>query len=259
MKISDIKAGLKTKSLGCVIHCLDCVDSTNTYALKLAREGAPDGTVVISDQQTAGRGRLGRVWVSPPGVNIYMSVLLRPAIPPAEAPLCTLAAAAALTRAVRGLYGLAASIKWPNDMLINGLKAAGILTEMSSEHGRVRHIVVGVGIDVNMPRELFPDEIRHISTSIMLEYGGKVSRAGLIRRFLEEFERYYGFLAGRERERILDEWRAMSCTLGRKVRVVGVKGEKTGFARDIDDSGSLVLEVDGGGVETVTSADIFLL
>jgi BirA family biotin operon repressor/biotin-[acetyl-CoA-carboxylase] ligase len=259
LKIHDIKTGLRTKVLGRVVHCLDSIDSTNNYAAKLARDGAPDGTVVIGDTQTAGRGRLGRVWVSPPGVNIYMSLLLRPAIPPVDAPLCTLAAAAALTRAVNGLYALPAAIKWPNDMLIGGRKAAGILTEMSAGQGGVRHIIVGVGVDVNMPAYMFPDEIRDISTSISLELGHEVDRAGLVRQFLEEFETYYGFLVAGERDRILDDWRTMSCTLGRKVKVTGIKGEKVGFARDIDETGGLVLEVSGGGVETVTSGDVGFL
>ncbi|HLB25568.1 MAG TPA: biotin--[acetyl-CoA-carboxylase] ligase, partial [Nitrospirota bacterium] len=203
----EVRPGLKTKTLGRKIYSLGTVDSTNTYAARLAAEGEPEGAVVVSEYQTAGRGRLGRKWVSPPGVNICMSVILRPAIPPSEAPLVTLVAACALTKAVRGLYGLDAAIKWPNDLLLSGRKAAGILTEMSAEPERVRHIILGVGVDVNMPRDAFPGEIRDISTSIMLELGGQTSRAALIRRFLEELEHYYGLLVGGGRAEVLDDWR----------------------------------------------------
>ena len=180
--------------IGHKIYNLAEVDSTNTYAAKLAVDGVPDGTVVVSECQTAGRGRFGRKWESPPGVNIYLSVILRPDIPPAETPLITLAASTALTRALRGLYNLPAAIKWPNDVLINGRKMSGILTEMSSGPDRVRHVILGVGIDVNMPAGSFPEEIRGISTSVMLELGREVDRAVLLRRFLEEFEEDYGHL-----------------------------------------------------------------
>lgn len=251
----EIRPGLKTGILGKKIIRLSEVDSTNTYAAKLAVDGEPEGTVVIAEHQTAGRGRLGRRWVSPPGMNIYASIILRPKVPPRDAPLVTFAAAVALARAVRGLYKLDAGIKWPNDLLINGRKAAGILTEMSAEPELVRHIILGVGMDVNMPREAFPKEIRDTSTSIMLELGGKVNRAELLRRFLEELEKYYLMMVDGKREEILDGWRSLSLTLGRMVKVTGMSGEKVGFARDIDPEGGLILEADGRA-ETVTSGDV---
>ncbi len=251
----EILPGLKTGILGKRIICLPEVDSTNAYAAKLAVDGEPEGTVVIAEHQTAGRGRLGRKWVSPPGVNIYASIILRPKVPPRDAPLITFVAAVALARTVRGLYNIDAGIKWPNDLLINGRKSAGILTEMSAEPELVRHIILGVGIDVNMPRDAFPKEIRDISTSIMLELGGKVNRAELLRRFLEELEISYLMMVDGRRAEILDEWRSLSVTLGRNVRVTSLAGEKTGFARDIDQEGGLILEVDGK-LETVTSGDV---
>lgn len=255
----EVRLGLKTHTIGSVVHALDEVDSTNSYASRLASGDAPDGTVVVADYQTSGRGRLGRRWESPKGVNIYTSIILRPGFPPAEAPLITLAASVALVTAVRGLYGLAASIKWPNDMLISGKKSAGILTEMSAEPDRVRHIVLGVGIDVNMPLEEFPVEIREISSSVMLELGRKVNRAELMRRFLEEMERCYTMLLRGERAPLLDEWRSLSGMLGRRVRVTTLRGVTEGTALDINESGYLLLQAGDGAVSTITSGDVGII
>jgi BirA family biotin operon repressor/biotin-[acetyl-CoA-carboxylase] ligase len=251
----EILPGLKTAILGRKIICLSEVNSTNTYASKLAVDGEPEGTVVVAEHQTAGRGRLGRKWVSPAGVNIYASIILRPKVPPRDAPLLTFVAAVALAHTVRGLYKLDAGIKWPNDLLINGRKAAGILTEMSAEPELVRHIILGVGMDVNMPRDAFPEEIKDLSTSVMLEVGKRLNRAELLRRFLEELEKSYLMMVDGKREEILDEWRSLSITLGRRVKVTSLSGEKVGFARDIDQEGGLILEVDGRN-ETVTSGDV---
>ncbi len=251
----EIRLGLDTKYLGCEIHSLAEVDSTNSYASKLAAAGAPEGTVVVSEHQTAGRGRLGRKWVSPPGVNIYVSVILRPEVPPSDAPMVTLAASVALTRAIKA-YGLPAAIKWPNDVLINGRKAAGILTEMSAEPDLVRHIVLGVGIDVNMQKGAFPKELKETATSMMMELGGRVDRAGLLRRFLSELEGAYGMFTRGEKEAVLNGWRELSCTLGRDVKVSTPSGETKGRALDLDASGGLMVELEGGRVETLTSGDV---
>lgn len=255
----EITLGLNTRVFGRRVIALDEVDSTNTFASRLAADGEPEGTLVVSESQTAGRGRLGRKWVSPHGVNILMSLILRPQIPPMDAPMTTLLAASALARAIKGLYGLPAAIKWPNDLLINGRKAAGILTEMSAEPDRVRHIILGVGIDVNMKRESFPREIRESSTSIMAELGHKAVRAELLRRFMEELEQSYGLFTSGDRKGILDEWRSHSCTLGKRVRVNTPRGEKAGVAVDIDDNGGLIIDTDGGSRETVTSGDVSFL
>jgi BirA family biotin operon repressor/biotin-[acetyl-CoA-carboxylase] ligase len=251
----EIRLGLDTKYLGCEIHSLAEVDSTNSYASKLAAAGAPEGTVVVSEHQTAGRGRLGRKWVSPPGVNIYVSVILRPEVPPSDAPMVTLAASVPLTRAIKA-YGLPAAIKWPNDVLINGRKAAGILTEMSAEPDLVRHIVLGVGIDVNMQKGAFPKELKETATSMMMELGGRVDRAGLLRRFLSELEGAYGMFTRGEKEAVLNGWRELSCTLGRDVKVSTPSGETKGRALDLDASGGLMVELEGGRVETLTSGDV---
>ncbi|MBI5189676.1 MAG: biotin--[acetyl-CoA-carboxylase] ligase [Nitrospirae bacterium] len=252
----EITLGLNTRVLGRTVHALDSVDSTNSYASRLAVDGAPDGTLVVSESQTAGRGRLGRSWVSPPGVNIYLSMLLRPQMPPQDAPFITLAASVALARTLKDGYKLDAAIKWPNDVLLSGRKASGILTEMSSEPDRIRHVVLGVGIDVNMKPSEFPDDIRAQSTSVMAELGRSVNRAELLCRFLEEFEPVYELLVGGAGASVLDLWRGLSCTLGRRIVVKTLRGELTGLARDIDASGGLILELDGGTTQTVTSGDV---
>lgn len=255
----EIRLGLDTKVVGRVVHALDETDSTNTYASRIAGEDAPDGTVVVAEYQTKGRGRLGRKWESPRGVNIYTSIILRPNFPPSDAPMTTLVASVALVRPVRELYGLDAGIKWPNDMLISGKKSAGILTEMSAEPDRVRHIVLGVGIDVNMPQGAFPEEIRDISTSIMLELGRKVNRAELLRSFLSELERCYTMLVNGERARLLDEWRELSAMLGKRVRVTTLTTVTEGTALDISAEGYLLVRKDDGAVVTITSGDVGIL
>jgi BirA family transcriptional regulator, biotin operon repressor / biotin---[acetyl-CoA-carboxylase] ligase len=252
----EITLGLNSKFIGREVHALNSVDSTNTYAARLAAGDAPDGTLVVAEHQTKGRGRLGRNWVSPAGMNIYASIILRPRIVPADAPMITLAASVALVKAVRGLYGINAGIKWPNDMLIGGRKAAGILTEMSADPDMVRHVVLGVGIDVNMPMREFPREIRDISTSIMFALGRKVNRAELLRGFISEFERCYLPLVSGEKAKLLDEWRSLSGMLGDRVVVTTLTGTIDGVAMDIDDGGRLLVRTDGGDTVIVTSGDV---
>ncbi len=253
----EVLLGLTTECLGRNIAYFYSTDSTNTQAARLAGGGAPEGTLVIAESQTAGRGRLGRKWESPPGVNLYFTLILRPEIPPANAPMITLAAGAALAKAVRALYNLPAAIKWPNDMLIEFKKCAGILTEMNAEASRIRHVLLGVGVDVNMTEDMFPEEIRDISTSIYIARGEKANRAELLRRFLSEMEALYDNIVSGEKEIVLDAWRSLSCTLGRRVTVKGLWGERTGTATDIDASGGLVIEDGGGKRETVISGDLF--
>ncbi len=253
----EILPGLATDRLGRNIVYFDSTDSTNAQAARLAGEGAPEGTLTIAESQTAGRGRLGRKWESPPGVNLYFTLILRPEIPPAAAPMITLAAGAALAKSVRALYGLPAAVKWPNDALLHSRKFAGVLTEMNAGASRIRHVLLGVGVDVNMTEDMFPEEIRDISTSIYISRGEKADRAELLRLFLSEMETLYDNIVSGRREIILDAWRSLSCTLGRRVTVKGLWGEKTGTATDIDASGGLVIRGDDGEAGTVVSGDLF--
>lgn len=195
---------LKTRFLGKPLHFFETIDSTNTYALRLAGEGAGEGTVVAADAQTGGRGRLGRSWVSPAGVNLYCSVILRPRIAVGLAPQVNLVAAVAVADTIAGLGGLRPAIKWPNDVLLRGKKVCGILAEMQTGAERVQAIVLGIGVNLNARRDTFPEELREKASSLLLLTGRPVERAAFTASLLTHLERAYllwlqeGFPALRE-------------------------------------------------------------
>ncbi len=253
---AEIREGLRTRILGrseMVYHRE--TDSTNTRAKILAASGAPEGTVVIAECQTGGRGRKGRAWFSPAGEGVYLSVVLRPPISPVEAPKITLIAGIAVAETLLARSPeLDVHIKWPNDVLLGRKKVAGILTEISSDMDRVGFVVSGMGLNANGRR--FPEEIEPIATSLALETGGSPDRAALVRGYLERYEHWYDlFLAGGA-PRILDRWKALSRTLGSRVAVDGPNGRITGVARGIDRDGSLLVEDEGGAVHAVFSGDV---
>jgi BirA family biotin operon repressor/biotin-[acetyl-CoA-carboxylase] ligase len=253
---SEIREGLRTRSFGRaeLVYCRE-TDSTNTRAKALASGGAPEGTVVIAETQTGGRGRKGRTWFSPAGEGVYLSLILRPPISPVEAPKITLIAGIAAAETLLARYpGLDVHIKWPNDLLVGGKKVAGILTEISSDMDRVGFVVSGVGLNASGRR--FPGEIEPIATSLALETGAPPDRAALVRGYLERYEQWYDlFLTGRAR-RILDRWKALSRTLGSRVAVDGPNGRITGVARGIGRDGSLLVEDGRGSVHAVFSGDV---
>jgi BirA family biotin operon repressor/biotin-[acetyl-CoA-carboxylase] ligase len=219
--------------------------STNDDALALARAGAPHGTVVLAEAQTHGRGRQGRAWMSPPGENLYLSVLLRPAIAPHRAPPLTLAAAVAVCAAAAQL-GCRAAIKWPNDVLVDGKKLAGVLTESTSRGGRLEAVVVGIGVNVNWTA--IPPELSPSATSLALALGHPVDRERVAQVLLVELERW---LAAEPTE-VARTWRQLSDTLGRRVK----SAEGEGWARDLDDDGALRVELDDGRMVYVRSGEI---
>ena len=183
----EIVKGLQTKLVGREIICYDAVDSTNIVLKELARQGAENGTVVVADTQGTGRGRMERAFFSPPGKGIWVSILLRPDFLPQEAPKCTLMAAVAVAQAMEK-FGLRAAIKWPNDILHDGRKLVGILTEMSAEMDRVNYIVIGIGINVNIAEEDFPEELRPIATSLMQMKGEPLSRVAFLQELLRALD-----------------------------------------------------------------------
>ena len=168
---------------------LESVDSTNNYAKRIAEDGTPSGTLVVADEQTGGKGRRGRSWSTPKGSNIAMTLLLRPRFRPEHASRMTLLAAMAVTCGIRRVTGLDAGIKWPNDVVVNGHKVCGILTEMNTEVDYINYVVIGIGINVNQKE--FPEEIREIAGSLCLEAGKQIGRAALIAAIMEELERIY--------------------------------------------------------------------
>lgn len=249
----EVSWNLKTKVLGKKIYSYKKTDSTNTIAYKLAENGAPEGTVVFAETQAKGRGRFHRAWESPEG-GIYMSIILRPALEPMNTARITLAAAVAVAEAIREATNMPANIKWPNDILINGLKACGILTEMMAEQDSIVFIIVGIGINVNSDAKSLPKG----STSLKEESGSAVSRVTLAKTVLEMFEKNYlnskkGF------DTIIEEWRNLSATLGKRVKLHTQGDIIEGQALDIDQNGGLILRLDSGFNKHILSGDVELV
>jgi len=252
-------AGLLTgKLIGSYIVYRETVGSTNELAKDLAREGAEDGTVVIAEEQTGGKGRLGRDWYSPEGEGLWFSLILRPPISPVEASKITLVAAVAVAKAVRELTGVEAGIKWPNDILVSGRKLTGILTEMSAEIDRVNYVIVGIGVNVNLDSAKLAEGLAETATSIEKESGGRVSRLRLLSGILDRFDVLYEEFINGHFSRILSLWKEMSVTINRWVRVTSFEGVEEGIAFDIDAEGALLLMKKDGSMKRVLSGDVTL-
>jgi BirA family biotin operon repressor/biotin-[acetyl-CoA-carboxylase] ligase len=262
INVFEIKQGLKTVVIGKKIIYLDTVDSTNNYAKIIAAQGCADGTVVITDTQTSGRGRLGRTWNSADRAGIWMSVVLKPDIPPEDVQLITLAASVAVVSAIKEVTGLEVGIKWPNDVILGGKKACGILTEMNSEMERVNFIVLGIGINVKHTMEDFPEELRNVATSIKAFADGKgieikwFERNDLIRVLLCELERLYTDIINGDVKGIVERWKKHSVTLGREVKIFSRNCEYRGMAVDVTQDGKLVVDCTDGITRKVASGEI---
>ncbi|MBC8015632.1 MAG: biotin--[acetyl-CoA-carboxylase] ligase, partial [Sporomusaceae bacterium] len=211
----EIRDTLCTKMLGQrEIYYFADVESTNTEAKKQANLGCPEGSIALSEAQTKGRGRLSRSWFSPAGKGIWLSVVLRPPFNPHDAPKCTLLAAVAVTKAIQSMTGIECGIKWPNDILYQGKKIVGILTEMNAEIDAINYIVIGMGINVNINQQEFPDELRSSATSLSMAAGRAISRLSLLNAVLVELEQAYEDVIQHGFSKMLDEWRRLSVTLG---------------------------------------------
>ncbi len=255
----EIRKGLCTKVFGKQnIIYLKETDSTNTRAKELAAEGAPEGTLVIAEKQTKGRGRRGRNWFSPPGDGIYISLILRPAISPGETPRITLMTAVVLAEALISLMKLKLSIKWPNDILVNGKKLAGILTEISTEMDAVNYIVVGLGLNVNTRFENFPQEIKKSATSILIETGNRAPRIKLIQKCLKLYEQYYDMFKKNNFEPIMNRWRELADIIGKQIKVDVIGKTHIGEVVDVDNDGVLILKDDQGMLQRIFSGDVTL-
>ena len=241
MDKTELESIHATEWAGCEIYYFDSIDSTNTKAKELAEEGHPSGTLVVADRQTAGKGRRGRSWESPTGIGIFMTLMLKPEINPNNASMLTLVAAMATTCAIRRVTGVPALIKWPNDIVMNGKKVCGILTEMSAQFDYINHIVIGIGINVH--NEDFPEEIAKTASSLYLESGQHIHRASLIEAFLEEFEDVYAeYLKTEDMEGLQKEYDAMLVNRGRQVRVLDPKEPFEGKAMGITKKGELIVD-----------------
>ncbi len=255
--VGDVKQGLRTRTVGREIVYLAETGSTNTLAMDLAQKGAVDGTVVIAETQTGGKGRLGRTWVSPRG-NLYLSVILRPAVPVHKAPLITLMGAVAVAAAVREHLKIPAGIKWPNDVLVSGKKVAGLLTEMSAEPDRIRHIVLGIGVNVNMDARELPPDVRRTATTLAVESGAPVDRTAFVQELLAGLDHWYQRFLKNEAE-VLKAWEGLNVTLGNRVTVSATGKRLEGFARSVDAEGRLILELDDGTRQQVAAGDVTIV
>lgn len=249
---TEILAGLKTRTFAKELHCYNRLGSTNTRAIALAEAGAPEGTIVVAEEQTGGRGRLGRTWHSPSGLGIWSSVILRPQIPLQKASGLSLLAALAVAHVAQSELGLKVDLKWPNDGLIGGRKILGILTEVSAETDRVYHVVCGTGINVSHRPNDFPESLRSTATSLAIACEHPVDRLAFYRLFLAEFEKLYRVFRREGIAQFLDDYRRRSLLLGREVIVHQGHTSIHGMAIAINEDGALVVRQ--GKTDTVVFA-----
>jgi BirA family biotin operon repressor/biotin-[acetyl-CoA-carboxylase] ligase len=239
---AEIQSGLGTRILGKNIKYFNSIGSTMDEAFQLGLKEASEGMVVCAESQSKGKGRLGRSWVSPKGKGIYMSVILRPRLVPADIAQLTLLSAVAVCESIEKICPVKAKIKWPNDILVNNKKIAGILTELSAEMDRVRFVVIGIGINVNTSISQLPPH----ATSIKNETGQKSSRVELVQEILRSLEQWYATLNEQGFDPIIARWKKLSSTLGKHVRVVDLSGDIEGEAVDLDEYGGLIIRSNRG-------------
>lgn len=237
------------------IICYERLDSTNTKAKELAKEGAEHGTVVVADMQTAGKGRRGRTWESPAGTNIYMSILLRPELEASQAPMLTLVMAYSIAKVLQKRDHEDVQIKWPNDLVLSGKKICGILTEMELRGQEIAHVVIGVGINANTTT--FPEELQDKATSLYLESGKEVNREQLIHEIVNAFvEDYKRFIAEKDLAFLQDEYNQMLINCKKEVRVLEPGNEYTAWALGINRNGELLVRKADGSEEAVFAGEV---
>lgn len=242
MTEAEIKSLMHTEWVAKEVLYFDTIDSTNTKAQELAEKGYPSGTLVVADKQESGKGRRGRSWVSPSGTGIFMTLMIKPDINPNNASMLTLVAALAVAKAITSVTGEEALIKWPNDIVINGKKVCGILTEMNAQFDYINHIVVGIGINVH--NESFPEEISQMASSLMIEAGGKrFHRAQIIAETMSYFEQYYDtFLKTQDLSALVREYDKLLVNRNKSVRVLDPKEPFDGKAMGITSKGELIVD-----------------
>ncbi|MCC6830637.1 MAG: biotin--[acetyl-CoA-carboxylase] ligase [Thermoleophilia bacterium] len=252
---AEVVHGLASKDLGRSVHHFERCGTTQAVARQLAEEGAPHGTLVVAEVQTAARGRLGREYCSPAG-GIWCTLIRRGPMPTVRAPLVPLAAGVAVADAVSAVAGVTAAVKWPNDVMVGGRKVAGILTELAAEEQRVRYILVGTGVNVNVDPAEFPPEVAATAGSLGAIAGRRVGRAALLQRYLERLEVLYGDLCAGRLEAVLDAWRAMPNSIGKAIRTTTSEGVAEGFATGIDGDGALLVRRDDGAMVRLLAGDV---
>ena len=242
--------------MGRSLCCQDSVDSTNNLAKQLAKQNAPHGLLIISEEQTGGKGRIGRGWASPKSKGLWLSVLLRPNLLPQDAPKSTLLAAVAVCQAVNTVAGVQAKIKWPNDILLNGKKLVGILSEMGAEYGKLNYVVIGIGLNTNAERQDFPTDVQDIAISLHQAATKEFSRDEVLAEILWQMEKLVEEAETKGFASILEQWRKMNCTTGNKVKVIAQDETYLGKALDIDETGMLIVERENGVIDKVVAGDV---
>lgn len=251
----ELKSLMQTQWAGRNIVYYPETDSTNLRIRELGDAGAPHGTLAVADMQTAGRGRRGRTWESPPGSSIYMSILLRPDIIPGAAPMLTLVMACSVAEGISDCENVDVRIKWPNDVIAGGKKLVGILTEMSTQIDYINHVTIGVGINVNMTE--FPENIRDTATSLRLETGHEVRRAPLIAAIMKRFEENYAvFLKTQDMSGLMEKYSGMLINLDRDVLVLGAEDSYKAHALGIDRQGELIVRREDGTEEKIYAGEV---
>jgi len=262
----EISHELNTEIIGRRIVCFDTIDSTNNYAKKIASENCEEGTVIVAESQTAGRGRLGREWSSIDKKGIWMSIVLRPEMLPEEVQIITLAASIAVVSAVKRVTGIETGIKWPNDIILEGKKVCGILTEMNSEMEKVNYLIIGIGINVNHDKEDLSHDILHKAISLKMYNervnnieeinSGNFNRNELIKSILFEMEQKYSKIKKGLTDEVIEEWKRYSVTLGKEIKIVTKNKEYIAMAEDITPEGKLTVRCKDGIIKEISSGEI---
>lgn len=251
----EIESGLNTEYIGRQVFYFDTISSTNIKAKEIALE-EPEGTVVISEEQTGGIGRLGRTWVSPKKKGIWMSIILKPEVEPMKVSKIALVGAAAVNRALSDI-GIKSGIKWPNDIVIDGKKVCGILTEMSCELNMINYVVMGIGINVNLDNVDIPDDLQYKATSLKIVENKEINRKRLLASILNHFEQLYkDFKDDGNITKVLQICRDNSVLLGEEVRIIRGKDLRIGKALDLNDEGQLIVQFENGTVENIFSGEV---
>ncbi len=255
LKAAEISQGLGTRVIARRIVYRESTSSTNDVAKQLAQAGEPEGTLVIADEQTAGRGRLGRKWIAPPRSSILMSLILRPTLLPPQTNRATMAVSLGACKGIEQVTGLTALVKWPNDILLTGKKCAGILSEAEIVGDQVEYVVVGLGVNANFSASSV-EAMPLTATTIADELGHSVSREELTRSLVREIERYYFRL--REGAYLRSEWRSRMITQGKHVRADTGSQIEEGIAEDIDEDGALLLRRADGSLARLIAGEVTL-
>lgn len=261
-----IRNSLKTRIIGRDIYYFNSMDSTNDFAKKIAAEGCREGALVVADTQTSGRGRMGRSWSSAYKKGIYMSIVLKPLIEPADMQIITLGASVAVVEGIKRATGIRTGIKWPNDIILNDKKVCGILTEMSSQWKedkyKINYVVIGIGINVNQDVEDFNEVSLDDAISLKL-YGNlmrmhdiRLKRSNIIGNVLLELEKIYFAIINRETDDIINKWKEYSVILGKKIKVISESDEYTATAEDITWDGKLVIRCADGTTREIVSGEV---